>query len=191
MKRIIAISLIIFLSFFDAYIYAGKIKKDIASEVIRLHIIADDDSKEAQEVKLKVRDEVLKCMSNYEFKNIDDAYEKIQSMKTELKAIANKVLQENNFEYTAIVELGEYAFPRKTYDKLTFPKGEYFAVRIKLGKATGQNWWCVMYPALCFSNSVCDDSSAYKDLEKALEKDSLKIISGQAKFRFKLLELFE
>ena len=190
MKKVFIILLMIFLSVFDACIYARSIKKDIAENVIRLHIIANDDTTEAQEVKLKIRDEVLKYMEGYKIKNYSDAYIQIEKSKEEFENIARKVLKENGFEYDVFVELGEYEFPTKKYDKLSFPAGKYTAIRICLGEAKGKNWWCVMYPSLCFTEEICEDEKAYKELKRSLNEESFSAITGKIQFKFKILELF-
>ena len=190
MKKIFVIFLFVFLSIFDACIYAKNIKKDLAENVIRLHVIANDDTEDGQEIKLKVRDAVLKYMRENKFENFFDAYKYIENSKKEIKNISETVLRENGFEYDVYVELGEFNFPTKKYGELTFPAGEYLAIKICLGKAEGQNWWCVMYPTLCFTGEICENEDAYKQLKSKLNEESFSVISGKVQFKFKILELF-
>lgn len=190
MKKIFVFGLLIFLSIFDANLYAQNIKKDISENVIRLHVIANDDSIEAQEVKLKVRDEILKLIDENNIDSFSNAYDYLEKSMDEIENVARDVLKENGFEYDVFVELGKYEFPSKSYGRLNFPEGEYTAIRVGLGEAKGQNWWCVMYPTLCFTKDVCEDEVAYNELKRSLEEESFSVISGKVQFKFKILELF-
>lgn len=148
------------------------LQQGIAEEVLRFHVLANSDSEEDQAVKYRVRDAVLAWMSqemqnenisNYELANYDVA--KNGNRKTEvmdfaqnhlkdLEYVADQVLSENDMDYQATAEIVRCYFPDRTYGACTFPAGWYEALRIKLGKAEGQNWWCVLYPQLCFQDCL-------------------------------------
>lgn len=118
--------------------------------VFRLHVIANSDSEGDQAVKLQVRDAVIQALGE-----MDGAQDREQAEAyaarhlDELIAAANRVLAENGFDYSAAAEIGSFDFPEKEYGGVTFPAGEYRALRVTLGQAQGQNWWCVLFPPLC------------------------------------------
>ncbi len=115
--------------------------------MIRLHVIANSNSKEDQELKLKVRNEILKHMDGKE--TIEEARTYIQDNLGEIEEISDRVIDENGFDYTTDAELGVSFIPEKSYEDLTLPAGNYEALKVKLGKAEGENWWCVIFPQLC------------------------------------------
>ena len=119
--------------------------------IVRLHIIADDDSAAAQAVKLRVRDAIIAAYGA-RLRALDDKDEALEFLSGELEKIellSNAVLRVNGMDYSARAELGEYDFPDREYDGAVVPAGRYAALKIKLGKAEGKNWWCVIYPAMC------------------------------------------
>jgi len=144
----------------NAASYARDVE-EISDNVLRLHVIANSDSEADQEVKLKVRDAVLEYSQNqcFTWDNKDDAVDAAASHIPDIEHIANDVLRENGFSYTAHAEIAEVYFPTRTYDKVTLPAGEYTALRIILGEGQGKNWWCVMFPPLC-SNAVPSEEAA-------------------------------
>ena len=133
--------------------YVGDTKDFTDEQVLRLHVLANSNSVFDQSVKLKVKDEVSKYMAQKGVSSFEDAIYIANAQKDEIIKTANRVLKENGADYTAQVELGEYYFPKRTYNDLTFKEGNYNAVRLKLGKAEGENWWCVMFPPLCLLDS--------------------------------------
>lgn len=124
--------------------------KEVSGGIVRLHVIANSDSQQDQAVKLLVRDEVLRVSRELSGGAVMGlSFAKLhQDLLTEA---ANHVLQENNCNYTCRIETGNFAFPTRKYESLTLPAGNYDAVRIILGEGNGENWWCVMYPPLCFT----------------------------------------
>ncbi|MBQ9942396.1 MAG: stage II sporulation protein R [Christensenellaceae bacterium] len=121
----------------------------------RLHIMANSNAPADQQVKLKVRDAVLevtaKEMKNCSSREEAEAY--MQSHLGQLVQTADRVLKQEGMDYTASAEIGTFQFPEKTYGDVTYPAGEYRALRIHLGKGEGDNWWCVMFPPLCIVNT--------------------------------------
>ena len=121
-------------------------------DYVRLHILANSDSVEDQQLKLKVRDAVVAYITPY-VKDVSDAKAAeniIASHKQEIITLARKTLLDNGADYPVAVQLGTFAFPVRSYGNLVLPAGDYQAVRILLGQAAGQNWWCVLFPPLCF-----------------------------------------
>jgi len=171
---------------------ALQTRDDISEKLIRLHVIANSDSAEDQNIKLKVRDEILKHVAEMTSgcTSINDVREIISSNLNNLKNIADNVLLQNGFKYKSAVELSYEFFPTKTYDTFALPTGEYEALRIKLGKSNGQNWWCVLFPPVCVSAA-----EAKTELKNAgLSDDEIKFVMSddvQYRFKFKLVEIIE
>lgn len=123
----------------------------LQENVLRLHIIANSDSDDDQKLKLQIRDEILAHSDEF-FPNCEDIQQAEQNISDKLdniKNIAQQVIDEKGFDYTADAEIVDMHFDSKVYDEITMPEGDYTALRITLGKAEGHNWWCVMYPPLC------------------------------------------
>lgn len=123
----------------------------LQNNVLRLHIIANSDSKNDQNLKLKVRDEILAHSDEFfpECENIQQAESSIAENLDKIRNIAQQTVNENGFSYSAEAEIVDMHFESKVYDDITMPAGDYKALRITLGEAQGHNWWCVMYPPLC------------------------------------------
>ncbi len=131
---------------------ASGLQEAVADEVLRLHIIADSNSDADQQIKLIVKDTVLTYLKPHlaDITTKEQAIQTISAMLDELSDIAAKVLAENGFCYSATASLSRSYFPIKTYGDLTLPAGEYDALKICLGSAGGKNWWCLVFPQLCF-----------------------------------------
>lgn len=124
----------------------------VNQELLRFHVIANSDSNTDQQIKLQIRNQVLKTMEPKLHQATDFAAAKqIAAGNLRLiESIANQELKAAGFDYRAKARLGEYDFPTKSYGTFTLPAGKYQAVRIELGRAEGKNWWCVLFPPLCF-----------------------------------------
>ena len=201
MKKYIILILVLFLFLiFSAYSYASTVNENLSDNVFRLHVIANSDSKEDQDLKYKVRDKLIEYMksitSNIENKEevINIAYNNIENFQK----IAEQVIKENGFNYPVKVEIGNFSFPTKTYGDISFPSGFYDALKVEIGNASGQNWWCVMFPPLCFvdvTSGVVPESSK-ENLETNLGQEEYDIISNNnesdvIEFKFKIVEFFE
>ncbi|MGN0169918.1 MAG: stage II sporulation protein R [Lachnospiraceae bacterium] len=136
--------------------YDYSLQSSIAQKVIRFHVLANSDSSADQRIKQKVRDDVGAYMEQIlaESNSIEETRHIIRANLTRITEIANQSLSGQQADYRATASLSVSEFPEKEYEGLTFPEGEYEALTIILGKGEGHNWWCVMYPNLCFSNSV-------------------------------------
>lgn len=161
----------------------------IPSDAIRLRILANSDSAEDQALKRLVRDEVNKEITKWvsELTSKEEAREVIQDGLPEIEKIAEKVVAEQNSDQDVKVEFGQVEFPTKLYGEFLYPAGKYEAILITLGEGTGANWWCVLFPPLCFldfSNGVAvsegfdekdtDAKAGAKEGEKAKKKDKAK-----------------
>ena len=119
----------------------------------RLHVIANSDSDADQQVKMQVRDAVLEATKDgiLQCTNAQEARAYIEKNLEIIEKTANETLAANGFDYTATAQVGTFHFPDRTYQNVTYPEGDYQALRISLGKGEGHNWWCVMFPPLCLT----------------------------------------
>ncbi|MBB6622590.1 stage II sporulation protein R [Clostridium gasigenes] len=150
--------------------------EDIQNEIIRFHVLANSDTEEDQKLKLKVRDKVIENMASkfIGISNIDDARKIMLDSMDEVNSIAKEVIEENGYSYGVKSELSRENFPDKMYGDTLFPQGNYEAFRILIGEANGQNWWCVMFPPLCFvdeSKQAVNSDETKESLEKVIDKD--------------------
>lgn len=193
---LILLSLFILIS---AISYVDAVSNNIADSVFRLHVIANSDSKEDQELKLKVRDELLSYMNiiSKDSTSKQEAMQIANEHKEEFTQIAEKVIKENGYNYTVNVQIGKADFPTKYYGDITLPAGTYDALKVQIGEANGQNWWCVMFPPLCFvdvSTGIVPDNSK-QELKQSLDDEEYDLISktdnNEISFKFKIVELFQ
>lgn len=140
----------------NVYTDAGTLYDDVRNAVIRFHIRANSDQTEDQRLKLKVRDAVLHELESKlkKAKNLQDAKKIIERNLDDIQETAEKVVEEEGYNYPVTAYLTKEEFPIKAYGDLLFPSGEYEALRIDIGEHEGGNWWCVMYPGLCFVDTV-------------------------------------
>lgn len=157
--------------------------------VLRLHIIANSDSAEDQAVKLLVRDRIL-YETGDAFSDCDSLEDAILSADGDIEriaALANEELAQNGFSYTATAEIGDSYFETRRYDTFTLPAGTYKSLIIRLGKAEGKNWWCVVFPA------VCIPAASDADFSKATDSKSAEIAENPDRYviKFKAVEIYE
>jgi stage II sporulation protein R len=124
----------------------------IPNEAIRLRILADSDSEKDQEAKRLVRDAVNAEITKWvqDLTSLDEARALIQSRLPEIQQIAEEVVASQGLDQSVKTEFGTVSFPTKLYGQFLYPAGEYEAILITLGEGTGSNWWCVLFPPLCF-----------------------------------------
>ena len=172
------------------------------NELIRFHVIANSDSPQDQALKLKVRDEVIEKM-NPKFEkssSIEETRKIISDNLNLMKDIAQNEVKRLNSDYDVNVEFGMDNFPTKSYGNFTLPAGEYQTAKIVIGEGKGQNWWCVMFPPLCFidiTNGLTNDRSG-EELKSILSEDEYNMIvtakseeEVPLKLKFKVVEIFE
>ena len=183
--------------------YSKAIFSNLSDSVFRLHIIANSDSSADQELKLKVRDKIIEYMNTLTSNSSDkkDVISIVNNHLDSFKEIALNTIKENGYNYDVNIEIGNFHFPTKSYGDISFPAGNYDALKIEIGDAIGQNWWCVLFPPLCFVNSstgvVPDDSK--NTLKENINSESYEIISegnnsndntSDIKIKFKIIEFF-
>lgn len=184
---------------FCAQSYSNAISYELSNAVFRLHVLANSNSDEDQQLKLKVRDSLLSYMSNLcsDCTTKKEAMKIANNHKNEFQKIAENVIKANGYNYPVKVNINNFYFPTKSYGDISLPAGYYDALRVEIGNAEGKNWWCVMFPSLCFIDisSGIVSSEGKENLEKNLDSESYQLISenqtsSEFKFKFKLLEMF-
>ena len=159
---------------------AAELQRDIAGEIIRFHVRANSDTDEDQQLKLLVKAELVEYMGELlcDAASRDEAERILSDNIENIENVAKGVIKDNKKEYNVKAYFENSYFPVKTYGDMTFPQGVYEAFRVDIGKAQGKNWWCVLYPSLCFADithgSVGDD--AKKELEAVLDEDELELL---------------
>ena len=174
----------------------SQMQQELAEEVFRFHVLANSDSKEDQALKMQVKEAVIAYMKE-EIPCSDSVETTKDWARTHLDAIVNlaeAVIMEEGYAYEVMAEVTTCDFPEKTYGDITFPAGEYEALRIEIGEAKGQNWWCVLYPNMCFRGTVYEvvEEEAKEALKEILSPWEYADVfdSGNVKLRFKFLEYF-
>lgn len=172
-------------------------QKNIAKKILRLHIIANSDNIEDQSLKLKVRDSVLSYISNEvnsnKIQNKDEIIKYLEVNDNMVKNIALNTIRQNGFNYNVSFEIKKVDFPTKYYGELSMPSGVYDSVQIKIGDAKGKNWWCVLFPPLCFNSyntNILDENLLKENLTKS-EYELVTENNDKIKFKFKILELID
>lgn len=198
-KMIITLSFLLFIyTSICAFSYAEYISTDISNSVFRLHVLANSDSKEDQDLKYKVRDSLLNYMNSIcnNCSNKEEAISLVEKNKDMFKQVALDTIHNEGYNYDVNINIGNFDFPTKTYGDISLPAGSYDALRVEIGEAKGQNWWCVMFPPLCFvdvSSGIVPDESK-EILDENLTDEEFSIVSDTSnknvKFKFKLLEFF-
>ena len=165
--------------------------------VVRLHVLANSDTEEDQALKLKVRDAILDVSAPLveNCTNQADAIEVLNAHLADLEAAASAVVEAEGYDYPVTVLLGEEDYPTRTYEACAFPAGTYVSLRICIGDAEGQNWWCCLFPPLCLSAATAKEDNEDAFIQVGLTKDQYGIITetGKTKYkvRFKILEVLE
>lgn len=177
--------------------YANSISEDLSDNFFRLHILANSDSKEDQDLKLKVRDNIIQYMNSLSYEGLSkqDAIYLTQEHISEFENIAKKTIENEGYNYNVSLKIDNFYFPTKLYGNISLPAGFYDALKIEIGNAEGKNWWCSLFPPLCFvdiSSGVIDEESE-ELLKDNLSEEEFAIITSDSetiKFKFKIVELF-
>ena len=182
----------------SAFSYASAVSNNISDSVFRLHVIANSDSTEDQTLKFIVRDNLINYMNSLT-KDITSKEAAIQIAKDheqDFYRIAKQTISEQGYDYDVKVEIGNSYFPTKNYGDISLPAGYYDALKVEIGSASGQNWWCVMFPPLCFvdmSTGIVPDESK-NAIRENLPNEEYALISDTSNnninFKFKLLEFW-
>lgn len=196
---LVLLLLIVFVCF-SAYFYVTAVSSGISDSVFRLHVIANSDSDEDQALKLKVRNSLLEYMNSLcsSTSSKEEAMRIANEHIDDFTKIAQDVIAQNGYNYSVDVSVGSCDFPTKEYGDVSLPAGTYDALRVKIGSASGHNWWCVMFPPLCFvdvssgivpdeSKEILHDTMSDEEYDLVTSSDS----DSELTFKFKLVEFFE
>lgn len=176
----------------------------ISSKIIRFHVLANSNSNEDQQLKIKVKDKIIEYIfpklenSN----NLEESREILANNEEEIIKIANECIKENGYNYSVKIEFKRENFPEKVYGNISLPQGEYEAFRVLIGQAAGENWWCVMFPPICFVD-VTKGQVSYDETEESMKEvltdeefekirnDVIVDETKNVKFSLKIFDLFK
>lgn len=168
---------------------ASKAQEKLAGEVLRFHVLANSDSEEDQALKMEVKEAVLDYMKK-DMPNGGSAKETKEWASLhlgEIEEISQSVIVKEKFDYNVTAELTTDDFPEKTYGDITFPAGKYEALRINIGEAKGHNWWCCLYPNLCFTDAVhaVVPKEGKEELKQVLDDSEYEMVTATSNFKIK------
>ena len=190
MKKIIPALCIGFCLCFVVSAYMDSTQAALSQGVIRLHVVANSDSREDQELKLKVRDRILaECGAMFDnAKSLDVVKADICNNMDYISKIASDEIAKNGYNYTVDISFGTSEFPKKEYGNITLPAGDYQALKVNIGNAAGKNWWCVLFPPLCFVDEACVSVSPESNtmLKNQLGADTYNMVCDSSEIEFKL-----
>ncbi|MBQ2897178.1 MAG: stage II sporulation protein R [Clostridia bacterium] len=196
MKKFTVIFFIAALLVSVAFYYADAKTNDITNGVLRLHILANSDLNTDQNIKLKIRDRVIKKygLTLQNTNTAQQAEELVLNNLTHIKNDVNLWLSEMGADYKADAYISYSDFPTKNYEKIKLPAGNYKALKIVLGEGKGKNWWCVMFPPFCFTDGTIKQVSdkEYEKLKEQIGKGAFELVtdnSGKFLLKFKIVEL--
>lgn len=209
-KLVIYISvLVILICSLCGHAYIDNVKNNdlidsISSKIIRFHVLANSNSNEDQQLKIKVKDKIIEYIfpklknSN----NLEESREILANNEEEIIKIANECIKENGYNYSVKIEFKRENFPEKVYGNISLPQGEYEAFRVLIGQAAGENWWCVMFPPICFVD-VTKGQVSYDETEESMKEvltdeefekirnDVIVDETKNVKFSLKIFDLFK
>lgn len=158
-KILIVIALVLTVAATVFIVKASSVEKTEAyADYLRIHVRANSNSAEDQQVKYEVKDEVVKFITPFVKECVDKerAIEVMNELLPEIEKVCDKALRERGYTYGARAQIRDEKFPTRVYGDLTLDEGVYDALIIELGTGTGDNWWCVIYPPLCFTSASAD-----------------------------------
>ena len=191
LKNFIILAILLFLyTFICAQNYVSAVSNNLSQAVFRLHVLANSNSEEDQNLKYKVRDGLIKYMNNI-CSNCSTKAEAISianEHKNDFQEIAQNIVKGNGYDYPVKINIGNFYFPTKNYGDISLPAGPYDALKDEIGEAKGQNWWCVLYPPMCIPAA-----QPTQELNDVLNESEMEIVTSEPKYeiRFACVELFE
>ena len=196
-KKILTLSVVAALVLLTVGLLPVHGEEELYNKVVRLHVLANSDSKEDQAVKLAVRDAILHVTVPMlqDCNTQEEAVARLEENRALLSETAQETLREHGFDDAVTIKMGVESYPTRTYDELCFPAGEYISMRIELGEGEGQNWWCCLFPPLCLDTATVNKKTAEDAcISVGFTPTQYKIITESDKpvyrARFKVLEFF-
>lgn len=175
----------------------SALSSELSEELLRFHVIANSDTDYDQQIKLRVKEEVIQYLSPYlkESESKQESITIINGMLPQIESVANHVLENYPVPYHATVSVSRCTFPIKSYGDIVLPAGEYDALRIKLGAHKGKNWWCIIFPNLCYVDAtyqIVPDESKQQLKNVLTEEEYNAILQKEPKvvIKFKLVDWF-
>ncbi len=167
----------------------NEMQGELAEQVFRFHVLANSDSSEDQVLKMKVKEAIITYMKQElpESDSVETTKKWARENLVQIEQVAAGLIAEEGYEYSVKAEVTTCDFPDKTYGDVTFPAGEYEALRIEIGQAKGQNWWCVLYPNLCFIDAVhaVVPEKGKNELKEVLEEDTYEMVTTTTRFKIR------
>lgn len=196
-KRIYMILCVAFCAGLLLFVPAQNYQREISDKILRFHVVANSNTMEDQELKLFVRDKISEFLQEplSLCRTKSDSEAAVKALLPQIQEVARACVQSRGYDYPVSAGIGERYFPEKTYGDMTFPRGYYEALTINIGSGSGRNWWCVLFPNLCFTDAV---TAAVPEESRDLLKDELceetyeSLFEGdKVQLRFKLAEIFQ
>ena len=199
-KAILGIVLmgLIFLSFGIVSLtsYAQSVNEELEANILRFHVVANSDSTEDQMMKQQVKDEIIAYMEPMlsDAENIEESKEMLQAHFDDIKKVAKQVINKWGKDYNVQLFIDHANFPTKSYGDIVLPAGEYEAFRVILGEGEGENWWCIMFPPLCYVDVATGvvPIEGKEALQEQLTEEQYEMICGQDapyEVRFKVVDM--
>ena len=166
--------------------------EDISNHILRLHILANSDTEEDQNLKLQVRDEILNSF-NFDYTENSDLYEmekQVEDERINIEKVAKDVVEKAGYGYGVESEIVNMYFDTREYDNFAMPAGKYDALRIKIGEARGHNWWCVLVPSLCVPAANGEVDEKIEDVFNRQQQDLIEA-GCKTEVRFAVIEAYE
>lgn len=192
-KIIAAVAAGLFIVLWSLCVYAEMTFRDISDNVLRLHVLANSDSQQDQALKLKVRDCVLEetnlILENCESRS--EAEMRIEENMDRLSRVAVACIARQGYDYPVTVRMENIYFPTRSYEGGSLPAGVYKALRVEIGQAQGKNWWCVLFPQLCFINASVPEGSPSPAQKPSPTPEPVKVQTESVTLRFKIIDIFQ
>lgn len=192
---ILILTVIISLGTATITIYTGEVSQTLSESILRFHVVANSDTTEDQLLKQQVKDEIIAYMEPLlkDAKDIEESKNLIQSHTMDIENVAQDVVRKWGKDYSVQVFLDRANFPTKSYGDVVLPAGEYEACRVIIGEGKGQNWWCIMFPPLCYVDAATGvvPIEGKEELQKQLTPEQYNLICKEDKpyeIRFKIVD---
>lgn len=159
--------------------------ENISNKVLRLHILANSDSTEDQNLKLTVKEYFLDNTKDlFNGKTLEENINIAKNNIDYMEKICNDCIEQNGYDYKATVNIDKEFFETRVYDDFTLPAGIYNSIKIQIGQGTGHNWWCIVFPSVCLS--ACTES-----MSDYLTEDEMELVTSGYTPKFKIIEIYE